>query len=107
MTTRVEPGLPSVDIDAGAVQQAIENLLANAMKYSREHRDIDVDVTRPATRSSLLAVTDHGIGIDKRNLRRIFRKFYRVDSGLGGGPQGTRPRAWPSSSTPCAAMAAR
>ena len=36
-----------------------------------------------------MAVTDHGIGIDKRNQRRIFRKFYRVDSGLGGGPQGT------------------
>ncbi len=37
VVTRVEPGLPSVDIDTGAVEQAIENLLANAMKYSREN----------------------------------------------------------------------
>ncbi|MGD9904101.1 MAG: sensor histidine kinase [Vicinamibacterales bacterium] len=88
VTTTVEPGLPAVDIDTGAVQQAIENVLANAMKYSRERRDIDVGVTRRGA-ALHVTVTDHGIGIDKRDLRRIFRKFYRVDSGLGGGPQGT------------------
>lgn len=88
VTTTVEPGLPAVDLDTGAVQQAIENVLANAMKYSRERRDIDVGVSRHGS-SLHVTVADHGIGIDKRNLRRIFRKFYRVDSGLGGGPQGT------------------
>lgn len=87
VVTRVEPGLPSVDIDTGAVQQAIENLLANAMKYSREHRDIEVDVARTGAQVTV-RVTDHGIGIDKRDLRLVFRKFYRVESGLGGGPQG-------------------
>ena len=88
VTTTVEPDLPAVDIDTGAVQQAIENVLANAMKYSRERRDIDIGVTRWGS-AVLVAVRDHGIGIDRRNQRRIFRKFYRVDSGLGGGPQGT------------------
>ena len=87
VVTRVEPGLPSVDIDTGAVQQAVENILANAMKYSREHRDIEVDVAR-AGPDVAVRVTDHGIGIAKRDLRLVFRKFYRVDSGLGGGPQG-------------------
>jgi signal transduction histidine kinase len=88
ISTTVEPGLPAVNIDAGAVQQAIENVLANAMKYSREHREIDVHVGREADRVTL-RVTDHGIGIPKHLQRRIFRKFYRVDSALGGGPQGT------------------
>ena len=87
VVTRVAPGLPSVDIDAGAVQQAVENILANAMKYSREDRDIEVDVARVGP-DVTVRVTDHGIGIAKRDLRLVFRKFYRVDSGLGGGPQG-------------------
>lgn len=88
VTTRVDPGLPSVDIDTGAVQQAIENVLANAMKYAREHRDIDVHVGRDA-RHVAVHVTDHGIGIPRHLQRRVFRKFFRVDSALGGGPQGT------------------
>ena len=87
VVTRVAPGLPSVDIDTGAVQQAVENILANAMKYSREDRDIEVDVARVGP-DVTVRVTDHGIGIAKRDLRLVFRKFYRVDSGLGGGPQG-------------------
>ncbi len=83
----VESGLPAVDVDMGAVQQAIENVLANAMKYSRENRDIEVEVAREGARVAV-RVTDHGIGIAKRDQRHVFRKFYRVDSGLGGGPQG-------------------
>lgn len=88
VTARFEPNLPAVDIDTGAVQQAIENLLSNAMKYSREERDIAVEVSRDRHHVAV-RVTDHGIGIPKHLQRRIFRKFFRVDSALGGGPQGT------------------
>jgi signal transduction histidine kinase len=83
----IVPGLPRVDVDEDAVKQAIENLLANAMKYSGEARDIDVRVAR-ANSHVCVSVIDHGIGISRREQKRIFRKFYRVDSGLGGGPQG-------------------
>jgi signal transduction histidine kinase len=83
----IAPGLPRVDVDEDAVKQAIENLLANAMKYSGEARDIDIRVAR-ANSHVCVSVIDHGIGISRREQKRIFRKFYRVDSGLGGGPQG-------------------
>jgi signal transduction histidine kinase len=83
----VEPGLPRVNVDEDAVEQAIENLLANAMKYSGESRDIDVHVGR-ANSHVCVSVKDRGIGISRREQKKIFRKFYRVDSGLGGGPQG-------------------
>lgn len=85
--TRVDPDLPPVNVDEDAVEQAIENLLANAMKYSGEARDIDVHVGR-ANSHVCVSVKDRGIGIMRREQKKIFRKFYRVDSGLGGGPQG-------------------
>jgi signal transduction histidine kinase len=83
----VEPGLPRVNVDEDAVEQAIENLLGNAMKYSGDARDIDVHVNR-SNGHVCVSVRDRGIGISRREQKRIFRKFYRVDSGLGGGPQG-------------------
>jgi signal transduction histidine kinase len=88
VTTRVEPNLPRVLADEGATEQAIENLLANAMKYSGDARAIDVTVSR-AGGHVRVAVRDHGIGIPRREQGRIFRKFYRVQRELGGGPQGT------------------
>jgi signal transduction histidine kinase len=84
----VAPDLPPVNVDEDAVEQAIENLLANAMKYSGEAREIDVKVAR-ANGHVCVSVSDHGIGISRREQKKIFRKFYRVNSGLGGGPQGT------------------
>jgi signal transduction histidine kinase len=83
----VEPGLPRVDVDEDAVEQAIENLLANAVKYSGDARDIDIAVSR-ADGHVCVSVKDRGIGISRREQKKIFRKFYRVESGLGGGPQG-------------------
>ena len=86
--TSIEPGLPRVLADEGATEQAIENLLANAMKYSGDRKQIEV-AARRAGDHVLVSVTDRGIGISRREQGRIFRKFYRVQRDLGGGPQGT------------------
>jgi signal transduction histidine kinase len=88
VTTTVEPGLPTVMADAVAVQRAVENLVGNAMKYSADSKQIEVGV-RAEGRHVTVRVADHGIGIPRREQRRIFRKFYRVHRELGGGPQGT------------------
>jgi signal transduction histidine kinase len=88
LKTTIEPHLPRVFADEGAAEQAIENLLANAMKYSGDSRTIEVDARR-ADGHIVVSVTDHGIGISRREQGRIFRKFYRVQRELGGGPQGT------------------
>jgi signal transduction histidine kinase len=84
----VEPDLPRVNVDEDAVEQALENLLANAMKYSGDAKQVDVRVGR-VNSHVCVSVTDRGIGISRREQKKIFRKFYRVNSGLGGGPQGT------------------
>jgi signal transduction histidine kinase len=88
ISTKIDADLPRVLADEGAAEQAIENLLANAMKYSGEARNIEVTATR-ISGHIVVGVTDHGIGISRREQGRIFRKFYRVQRDLGGGPQGT------------------
>ena len=89
VTTTIAPALPSVEADAVAVERAVENLLTNAVKYSGDSRRVEVDRVRRAAARSWSRVRDHGIGIARREQRRIFRKFFRVTHELGGGPQGT------------------
>lgn len=88
VTPKIEADLPRILADEGAAEQAIENLLANAMKYSGDARNIEIEARR-ANGHIVVSVTDHGIGISRREQGRIFRKFYRVQRELGGGPQGT------------------
>ena len=88
VTPRIEPDLPRILADQGAAEQAIENLIANAMKYSGDAKNIEIEAKR-VNGHIVVSVTDHGIGISRREQGRIFRKFYRVQQELGGGPQGT------------------
>ncbi|MBY0494097.1 MAG: HAMP domain-containing histidine kinase [Cyanobacteria bacterium] len=88
ITPKIEPDLPRILADEGAAEQAIENLLANAMKYSGDAKQIEIEAKR-LNGHIVVSVTDHGIGISRREQGRIFRKFYRVQQELGGGPQGT------------------
>ena len=88
ITPKIEPDLPRILADEGAAEQAIENLLANAMKYSGDAKSIEIEARR-VNGHIVVSVTDHGIGISRREQGRIFRKFYRVQRELGGGPQGT------------------
>jgi signal transduction histidine kinase len=87
VTSKLDGHVP-VYIDAEAAVQAIENLVSNAIKYSPERRDIEVEVTR-ADGYGVVRVRDHGIGIPPRLQRKIFRKFFRIQTDAGSGPQGT------------------
>jgi signal transduction histidine kinase len=67
--------LPRLDKDA--ISQALLNLLSNATKFSETRKKIRVEVRKePST--ALVTVTDHGLGIPKEELEKIFEKFYRV-----------------------------
>ena len=70
-------GIPPVAVDRDALQQAILNLLTNAMKYSGEQREIGLRLCTE-NGSALIQVSDRGIGIPENEQGRIFEKFYRV-----------------------------
>jgi two-component system phosphate regulon sensor histidine kinase PhoR len=68
-------------VDPAAIEQALVNLLDNAVKYSGEARQITVRL-RGAGSSAIIEVIDQGIGIGKEEQRRIFDRFYRGAGGL-------------------------
>ncbi|MBV9074275.1 MAG: HAMP domain-containing histidine kinase [Acidobacteria bacterium] len=58
------------------LRSAISNLLDNAIKYSGEKVDVEVELA--ATDKVLLRVRDRGIGIPRADLKQVFKRFYRV-----------------------------
>jgi signal transduction histidine kinase len=64
--------------DEVALAAVLENLLDNAVKYSQHHVEVEISA-RPAGRAEVvIEVRDHGIGIPRAQLRRVFDRFYRV-----------------------------
>ncbi|MEJ2724297.1 MAG: ATP-binding protein [Deltaproteobacteria bacterium] len=74
-------------INPALLEQAVVNLLDNAVKYSNPGSTVTVAATTQ-DHAVLISVVDHGCGIEKRHLARLFERFYRVDKArsrkLGG-----------------------
>jgi two-component system phosphate regulon sensor histidine kinase PhoR len=64
--------------DAMRIQQALANLIDNAIKYGGENDTIEIEVA-PSEDAGVVAITDHGEGLAQEEKDRIFRRFYRVD----------------------------
>jgi signal transduction histidine kinase len=76
-TFHLEEGeAPQVIADPAALEQALVNLLDNAVKYSGEERHVTVRV-RPLGLEAVIEVVDRGVGIAREDMGRIFEKFYR------------------------------
>jgi signal transduction histidine kinase len=71
------------------LRTAVFNLFDNAIKYSGENKDIVVEVRTPNIDTISLSVCDRGIGISRPELKRIFNRFYRVQSHATGQVKGT------------------
>ena len=88
LTVAVQDGLPPADVDGDAIEQAILNLLANAMKYSGDSRVIELRLTR-ADGQAVIEVADRGVGIGPDEQGKIFDQFYRVPTQDNEGIPGT------------------
>ncbi len=79
LNVHIEDDFPDIQVDRDAIEQAILNLLSNAMKYSGESRQIELRVRKSAGHA-VIEVSDRGIGIEPAQQKHIFEKFYRVPS---------------------------
>jgi len=64
--------------DPEELRTAVSNLLDNAVKYSPDGVHISVELEAPDEQRLVLRVRDQGVGIPEHELKRIFRRFYRV-----------------------------
>ncbi len=71
------------------LRTAVFNLVENAVKYSSQKKDIVLDLLTPDIDTVLLQVRDQGVGIPHSELKRIFKRFYRVSNSATGRVKGT------------------
>ena len=75
------PGAAGAAVVAGdrdELRAAVTNLVDNAVKYSDKGVRVSVELDAPDERHVAVRVTDSGIGIHRNQLKRIFKRFYRV-----------------------------
>ena len=85
---KVDPAAASINIDPVKLQDALRNLVENAVNYSPEGGRIDL-AARLDGDTVDLTVADQGPGLPEADLARVFERFYRVDQSRTRDPGGT------------------
>ena len=67
--------------DKDAIEEAVMNILSNAIKYSKKNTTVTV-TTFEKEKYASVEVTDHGIGISQSKINKIFEPFYRQENEL-------------------------
>lgn len=87
----IDGDVPDVDADEHALLKVMQNLLGNAEKYSDGVVRIDLGVKEIQKRGKAwiqISVRDYGVGIEKHELNKVFRKFYRASLEMNGKVRG-------------------
>jgi PAS domain S-box-containing protein len=100
LETKISPDLPNLLVDERRVRQVLINLLSNAVKFTPEggkitlevghNQYIETDVGGATPRKYIrISVIDNGIGIDPKNIGKLFQPFIQIDSALNRKYDGT------------------
>lgn len=91
--TFICPADAACGINPGLLEQAITNLVLNAVKHSPEKRTVEIQARLEKDSAGkdrlIITVRDDGVGIPEKHLARIFERFYRVDPGRSREQGGT------------------
>src|SRR4029077_5475186 len=83
VTRSVDDPALTVRADRDKILQVFLNLLGNAVKFSHERGSIEIVARRGKPGFGLVQVKDHGVGIAKEDLEKIFDRFYQTDAAAG------------------------
>jgi len=88
LTSRVDPPSMSVDVDPVRIEQALQNLAANALRHTGSGGRIELGAcARPD--GAVLSVRDTGEGIPAEHLGHVFDRFYKADTSRAGDQRGS------------------
>ncbi len=87
LETNIAADLPDIPADHDSIVTVLINLLDNACKYTTDDKQIELSVFAEAD-EICFAVSDHGIGLSRRQIRKIFASFYQVDNSLSRTAEG-------------------
>ena len=80
--TEIEAVDSAIYVDEVHFQNAITNLMDNAVKYRKPEQPLDIYIRTWNDKGHLcFSIRDTGLGIKKENVKKIFDKFYRVHTG--------------------------
>jgi two-component system sensor histidine kinase BaeS len=85
LAVAADAGLPAVEVDADRIRQVLDNLLSNAMRYTRRGGTIRIACTADGVERVALSVEDNGAGIPPEDLPHIFTRFYKSRESRGSG----------------------
>lgn len=69
--------------DEDKIARVIYNLVDNAIKFSNENQQIEIETALKENKKLLVSVKDNGKGIDEEDVKYVFDRFYKVDSSRG------------------------
>ncbi|MCD9024822.1 cell wall metabolism sensor histidine kinase WalK [Cohnella silvisoli] len=89
VSVKVEKKQKTAWLDRDGIDQVLDNLVSNAIKYTLDGGTIDISAKSNEAGQLAIAIKDTGIGIPKKDLNRIFERFYRVDKARSRNMGGT------------------
>ena len=78
----IEDNLPSIFVDPFQLKIVLENLIDNAIRYSKDGGEVEIQVEKKGKKKICFKIKDTGVGIPKRDQKYIFQKFFRADNVL-------------------------
>jgi len=85
----VDPNLAKVWLDRDGIDQVLDNIVSNAIKYTLDGGSVRLTAGPTESGQLFITVRDTGIGIPKKDLEHIFDRFYRVDKARSRNMGGT------------------
>jgi signal transduction histidine kinase len=84
----IEPRVVATQVDAVRLEQVLDNLVSNAIKYTPDGGDVSIRMTRTSDAATIV-VSDTGIGIPQEEQAQMFGRFFRTSNARDSGVEGS------------------